>query len=152
MKQTKILLLLMLLLVLLTACSAPEKASVDKIYTEVLAVGGFEVLTLQGDAQVKTLLGVGEDVISAHAVGLDASRFTPEAIFVLEAKNEEAFKSLQAFLQDYRDQLLLDYQNYRPEEVIKIADAQVLTKGLQLVLLIAPDQGKARTALDSVWK
>lgn len=146
--------LVLLMLVLgLSSCSqvaAPKKA--QQVYDAVLGASDFQELTAMDLDMTAILLDVDVQLIEDFAVGLDASRYTPEALFVISAKDQAGKKTLETALQAYLDQLTLEYRDYRPKELPKLEGAKVQSQGLQVVLMVAPDAQKAEEALKAAWK
>lgn len=150
----KIMLTIVLLSVALLSACAPtaQLKGTQEVFDAVTKNTGFQELTMMDRELSAMLLEVDESLLTDIAIGLDASRYTPEAVFIITAANDQDKKALETALQTYRDHLLAEYKDYRPQEAFKISDARVLTKGLQLALMIAPESGKAEEALNQAWK
>ena len=58
---------------------------------------------------------------------------------------------MQAALSDYCKAQLEQYRDYRPDEVPKLESALMKTRGMQTVLIVAPDAAAAEAALDQIW-
>ena len=142
----------MLVALFLSACSKPQQKPAEEVYNKILASVAFQELSILSLEQIETVIGVEISQLSEAYAAVDASRYTPEAVFILTAKDQKSLSTIQELLQEYRQDLLDDYRDYRPDEAYKIEDAQVLTKGLQVVLMVAPDQSVAKTALENAWK
>lgn len=71
---------------------------------------------------------------------------------VLTAVDEDALETLREALEAYRAALEEEYRDYRPDELPKVENALLRTRGLQAVLVIAPDAEAAAAALDEAWK
>ncbi|NLX83806.1 MAG: DUF4358 domain-containing protein [Clostridiales bacterium] len=112
----------------------------------------FEELTALDVEQLGILLEVEGSMFDQAVAGLDASRYTPEAIIVINAKNKSDFDVILKSLNAYRDRLLDEYRDYRPSEMHKIVNAKVHAKGLQVVLIVSKDAAQAVAALKTIQK
>lgn len=158
MKRRSIVALLMLgLMLCLGGCSSapPQAAETVKPCTEVVAAilegQAFEEMTELGEKQIAKYLEIDTELLSDMAMSIDASRATAEAVAVLTAKDEASLAEAQAALEAYRAVTLEQYRDYRPEEVPKLEDAILSTKGLQTALIISKDAAAAETALQDAW-
>ena len=147
--------ILLLLCLLLTGCSAPAPI-VPKDCAEVgqaiLASQSFsDGMYEQNQKKLLKALGLEESAISQCYMILDASRYTAENIMVVTASSDAALPGVQKAMEEYRLSLLEQYRDYQPKEMPKLEAAQVLTHGLQCVLVIAPDQAAARKAAEGAW-
>ncbi len=156
MRNRKPILLLVLLLSasLLGGCggkpgSTPPAADV---LDAVIASQPFEELTALPREKLAIYLGFDAAQLADGAMGLDASRATPECVVVLTAANAKALEALKSALADYREHTLAEYRDYRPEEMPKLEHAVLTTSGLQTVLVVCGDPGAAEAALKAIWK
>lgn len=155
MKKILLFLLCALLLLAMSACSQEAAAPKDcnTVSQAILASQTFaESMTEQTSKRMLRALGLEEEMISQGVMTLDASRATAECVIVLTAASKDALPQVQALLKEYLDALLIQYRDYRPDEVPKLEAASVKTNGLQCALIIAPDQQKAVEALNEAWK
>ena len=145
---------LCLCLVLLAGCgdkTTPlSKAVVMR--AAVRAAQPFADMTDLPDKKLNSYLALEADWYTDEAAVFDVSRYTPEAIIVVTAKDNAAREKVKQALQEYRDNLLEEYRTYQPEQLPKLQQAQVREKGLQLVLVIAPDDAVTEQTLNTLWK
>lgn len=161
MKKRKITLLCALLAVglLASACSLPQSeggatgsaASSQDIYDRIAEDQVFEELVQLTENQTLAYLDLNEGLLGDMAMGIDASRATPEMIVVLSAVDEEALTSAEEALQAYLAATLEEYRDYRPEEVPKLEAAVCRSKGLRAVLIVSKDADKAVKSLEAMW-
>lgn len=151
--------MLLLLCAVLAGCSAPDAAKdaapkdCAEVSKAILASQTFpDTMTEQTGKRMNKVLGLEEGMITQGVMTIDASRATAEAVIVLTAASKDTLPQVQELLEMYRTSMLMQYRDYRPEEVPKLEAAKVETRGLQCVLVIAADQAKAKTALDNAWK
>ncbi len=150
----KKLLILLLALTLLTACSAPAAPRDCKAVSDaVLSSQPFsENMTEQTEARLQKVLGLTQGQYAQAIMTIDASRATAEAVIIVTAAAKSDVAAIQALLEGYRDVTLMQYRDYRPAEAPKLEAAKVQVNGLQLALIVAPDQAKAVEALNKAWK
>lgn len=151
--------MLLLLCVVLAGCSAPDAAKdaapkdCAEVSKAILASQTFpDTMTEQTGKRMNKVLGLEEGMIAQGVMTIDASRATAEAVIVLTAASKDTLPQVQQLLEMYRTSMLMQYRDYRPDEVPKLEAAKVETRGLQCVLVIAGDQAKAKTALENAWK
>lgn len=152
-KQKFAFVLIIALVIFLAACTQQaEIKPAQAVYDTLLEKLPFEELTLLDTAQTALLLELDEGMLGDTAAGLDASRYTPEAVIVINTKNQADLDAITQALNAYKGRLLEDYRDYRPDEMFKIEDAKVFTKGFQAVFVISKDASLAEQALKDIQK
>ena len=150
----KYLFFLLALCLLLTGCAAKQAAlpAAQEVADKIAKSQAFSgELTRISQNRTEALLDLEAESYREAVMLMDASMATPEMVAVLTAENEEKASQLAQHLQDYLDSLAEEYEDYRPEEMPKLNDAQVLQNGAQCVLAVAPDQAAARDAARKAW-
>ncbi len=138
---------------IMSACAQQvEIKPAQAVYDGLLEKLHFEELTLLDTAQTALLLEVDEGMLQDTAAGLDASRYTPEAVIVINTKNLSDLDTITQALNAYKGRLLEEYRDYRPDEMFKIEDAKVITKGFQAVFVISKDAGLAELSIKDLQK
>lgn len=124
--------LLCALCLALCACSPQAETAPDCAgLAETLAASQtFAELTAIPQARAAVQLDIDEALLADAAMSLDASRATPEAIVVLTAVDEDALETLREALEAYRAALEEEYRDYRPDELPKVENALLRTRGL----------------------
>lgn len=152
-KQKFAFVLIIALVIFLAACTQQaEIKPAQAVYDALLEKLQFEELTLLDAAQTALLLELDEGMLGDTAAGLDASRYTPDAVIVINTKNQADLDAITQALNAYKGRLLEDYRDYRPDEMFKIEDAKVFTKGFQAVFVISKDAGLAEKTLKDIQK
>lgn len=148
-------LVVLLFALVLTVVACVQEVAIlpaQTVYDELVRLVPYEELTVLDAERLAILLDVEEDLLSSSAAGLDASRYTPEALIVVNAATKEGLDALTAALHNYRQLLLDEYRDYRPQEMFKIEDSRVQVHGLQAVFMIVKDARQAGEALAEVQK
>lgn len=152
-KQKFAFVLIIALVIFLAACTQQaEIKPAQAVYDALLEKLQFEELTLLDAAQTALLLELDEGMLGDTAAGLDASRYTPDAVIVINTKNQADLDAITQALKAYKGRLLEEYRGYRPDEMFKIEDAKVFTKGFQAVFVISKDAGLAEKTLKDIQK
>lgn len=155
MKTKPFFLALVLALALLAGCSAKEEpAPLDcaALAQSILDAQAFSPdMTAMSEAKLTALLGLSDGQVTDACMIMDASRATPEAVIVLTAARDKTGE-VSALLTAYRDALLAQYRDYQPQEAPKVEAAQVIARGAQLVLAVAPDQQAVQRACEDAWR
>lgn len=152
MKKTVLLLLCVGLF--LCGCAAREEKSAlscAQVAEKVLSADDFQELTAMKDSYIAKYLLVDMEMVSDAAFLRDATAATPEMILVLEAKDDASAAEIRKLTEEYLAEMLPQYRDYQPDEMPKLENAKVLTKGRRVALLVAPNQPKARSALENAW-
>ena len=145
-----------LLLALCTALCACQKTTAAvpacrDAAAAVLASQKTAEMTELSAKKIEKYLLIDETLYTDAAVCIDASRATAECVCVFTAKDGESLAAVQAALSDYCKAQLEQYRDYRPDEVPKLESALMKTRGMQTVLIVAPDADAAEAALDQIW-
>lgn len=137
----------------LLACAAPKPLpKAEAVVAAVQASQAFSELTPLDEKSAVEYLGLPQGQYSDYAASFDASRYTPEGIIVLTAKEDKDVKPLQGVLQEYLDSVIAEYRDYQPDQVYKAQQARVRVHGRQLALSIGADDAKAQEALTKLWQ
>lgn len=152
MKKTVLTLLCVCLL--LCGCAAKEEKitlTCEQLASQVLSADDFQELTPMTEKYIAKYLLVDMEKLSDAAFLRDATAATPEMILVLEAKETKDVAEVRKLAEEYLAELLPQYRDYQPDEMPKLENARVLTKGERVALIVAPDQQKAAQALEKAW-
>lgn len=147
-------LLLAVSLLGLQGCAQPQAASpaASAVADSVLKSQAFsEPYQIKEDKMREFLAIEAKDTVDSAMV-MDVSRMTPECIIILTAASDSAAKTVEQALKDYRQSLKEQYASYRPDEVFKIDQAVLDSKGRQFALIISPSPELALAALKAAWE
>ncbi len=138
----------------LQGCAKPQKAlpAASAVADSVLKGQDFsEPYQIKAEKMREYLaIDAGDTVDSAMV--MDVSRMTPECVIILTAASDSAAKTVEQALKSYRQSLKDQYTSYRPDEVFKIDEAVLDTKGRQFALIISPSPQLALEALKAAWE
>lgn len=153
MKKTACIALLLALCAALCACQKKTDAipACKDAAAAVTASQETAEMTELSAAKIAKYLLIDETLYTDAAVYIDASRATAECVCIFTAKDGDSLAAVQAALSDYCKAQLEQYRDYRPDEVPKLENALMKTRGMQTVLIVVPDAAAAETALDAIW-
>lgn len=161
MKRLLLLCTLSLLCLTMAGCGTPKPAAdngqeaqlrtCEAVAATIREGDGFETLTALSAKQTLEYLDIDEASVSDTAMEIDASRATAEMIVVITAADADALKTVQEALTAYRNSMLGQYRDYRPDEVPKLESAVLQTRGLQTVLVVGKDPAKIEQAVTAAW-
>lgn len=159
MQKRFLLSLLLAFCLLASACQAPQSTTdttgtaltCQEIYEKIAADQTFDELVLLSENQTLAYLDINEGLLGEMAMGIDASRATPEMIVVLSAIDADALASATEALEAYRAATLEEYRDYRPDEIPKLENAVLRAKGLKVALIVSKDAQAAAKSLEEVW-
>ena len=147
-------LLLAVSLFALQGCAKPQEAlpAASAVAGSVLAGQAFsEPYQIKAD-KMREFLAIDKGDTIDSAMVMDVSRMTPECVIILTAASDSAAKTVEQALKNYRQFLKDQYISYRPDEVFKIDEAVLDSKGSQYALIISPSPQLALEALKAAWQ
>ena len=154
MKRCLLGVLAVVLVFALTACGTAQKvkdqptADIAKKIVDTLEFED-ELMQMQADI-VGNFYNLPDDQVAEYAIYTSSSMATAEEIAVIKAKDSGAVDQLKKELEDRLNDKMQQYENYRPEQVAKIENAKIQTKGNYLLLAIANDSAKAAEIFDEM--
>lgn len=153
-KKTSLTLLLTAIFLLLSACgpSAAQPVPCADVLAAVEEAQPFSELVPLSDKLLQKYLGIDAALLTDAAMSMDGTRVTAEQIIVLTAADEKSLTAVQAALSAYRDSYIAQYRDYQPDEVPKLENAVLQTRGLQTALVVSANPTLAKSALEKVWK
>lgn len=129
---------------MLTACGgkkAPQKepatADVAKAVVEKLTFR--DELMVLDDKQVDVIYRLDEDKIAEKTCYVSGSRATAEEVSVFKVKDAADTQMVKDAIAERIDDQKIAYENYVPEEMVKINGAVTLQNGNYLILVMADD-------------
>ena len=153
-KKAGIVLLALAILCLLSACGpgAAQPAPCADVLAAIEQAQPFNELVPLSDKLLQKYLNIDAALLADAAMSMDGTRVTAEQIVVLTAADEKALADIQAALKAYLESFIVQYRDYQPDEVPKLENAVLQTRGLQAALIVSADWSAAKTALDEVWE
>ena len=153
-KKAGLLLLALVVLSIVSACgpgAAPAAPCAD-VLAAIEQSQPFNELVPLSDKLLQKYLNIDDALLADAAMSMDGTRVTAEQIVVLTAADEKALADIQAALTAYLDSFIIQYRDYQPDEVPKLENAVLQTRGLQTALIVSADWSAAKAALDEVWE
>lgn len=144
-----------LLLGTLAGCSSNESQVAVDIEPEAAAQTILEGVTFR-DTLVKAEGGAAEnyyrldDSIAEYAIYISGSGGTAEEIAVLKAADSGKVADVKAIAERRVENLKLQFENYVPEEMVKLGDPVLVTKGDTVILVLADDSAAAKKVVESL--
>lgn len=143
------------LTILLSACGGGDKpADVDpdelarSIQEELSFTAPLE--RIEGDLAKEWYFL--NDKVAEHAIYIDGSAATAQEVAVLKAADAADISALEEILQSRLETLAFSYENYNPNEMQKIKNPVIVTKGNIAVMVLHDDAAAAESAVDSLLK
>ncbi len=153
MKNLISLLLIFSLLLSLTACGGKENAvSMDvnalyESYSEQLPE-----MFYPDEATLLSFLGIKTEDCTQYKVAICAEGLRADEVWLIEAKDEAALERLSQLAQTRIASKLDETVTYAPDQYLVVQNAQVLTNGLYLALLISPDVDTLKAGFESCFQ
>lgn len=145
--------LLLLTTLLFTGCgknAGGASINVKDIAEKTVAAGGFtdELVALTDTTLPASYTTLDLDKVAEYAVHVSGTMGTPEEVAVIRAKSEADLPDVKAAVERRLEDLKLNFEDYRPEEMPKIESAVLITRGDCVLLAVAPDAAAAKAALE----
>lgn len=96
-------------------------------------------------------LGIQAEDCKQYKIALCAEGLRADEVWLIEAKDEAALKTLQELAQNRIASKLDETETYVPDQYVIVQKAEVLTKGLYLALLISPDVEAMKAAFEAAF-
>lgn len=152
MKRIIALSLTLILLVSLCACGGKggaKEIDLEALAQELTAAGIFtDTMSRAADDLPARIYGLaeGDAVKTVLYTGTGA---TAEEIFLAQASGPDGVKAIQSACQTRLDNQKRSFENYVPEELVKLDDAVVVTAGDYVLMVVSADAGAARSVVES---
>jgi len=147
---------LLALALALTGCaagdSAAPEASCAQLADAVQKAAPFQELTDMTEKYMEKYLLIEAADLEEWIMRRDATRATPEMVLFLRVKPEADLAAIQKSVSEFHDEQILLYRDYQPDQLFKLENARVLTKGRTLALIVSPDAEKTNAALGGGWQ
>lgn len=96
------------------------------------------------EAKIEKIIGVSADSYTKAKVYVSSSGGTAEEIDCFEAKDADSAKSIADTLNARVESQKKVFENYVPEEMTKLSDPVIVTKGSYVFLCLSNDNDKAK--------
>lgn len=142
MKKLISLMLAAFLVLTMTACGGnaePAKDTVDlnALYEECAAI--MPEMMLLDENTMLNFLGVKAEDCAQVVTAISAGGLAADEIWLIEAKNEEAYDRLIQLVNVRLTAKEEETINYTPDQYVIVEKAQILTKDLYIAFLVSPD-------------
>lgn len=133
--------LVFLLLLTLMGCGEKSALDTNALKDDVLKNVAFEVeLEKVGDTAVSVMFTLDDSV---EAEVYKGSSVYPDQFAIFKAKDKASANATKKMLEDYKQSLLTDYSHYNAQQITKIENAIIYTRGNDVVFVICDDKSKA---------
>ena len=139
--------LILALLCCLPACGA-EKAPADleKLYTELCALGDAPEMIRLADKKLQRSIGVDPAACPQAIAALCEDGLRVDEIWLIQAADEEAAKAVQALAESRAAQICAETENYLPDQYAVAKASRVLRIGSYVGLFLSPAAAEMESA------
>lgn len=141
---------------LFAGCSGGKDKTVVDVKPDDAAASLVEAVQFK-DTLVKAEGGAAEmyyrldDNVAEYAIYVSGSGGTAEEVAVLKMKDPAKLKEGQAIIEKRVDDLKFRFEDYVPEEMVKLGAPVIVAKGDVVVLVVADDAAAAKKAVDALF-
>lgn len=154
-KIVSLLLVLALCLLSITACSG-DKAQGDidvaAAAQQAKDAGGYtdELIQLTDETILSSYALLDTQKLESYAVYVSGTMGTPEEVAVLTGKSDEDVAGILAAVQRRVEDLTINFEDYRPDEMPKIQNAVIVEKGRTVLFAICPEHDAVQKVFDKL--
>ena len=158
MKKLSALLLALLLVVGLAACSGSnsgtegKSADLTKVMDDMKAVLENKEMMDLGKDNLLQNYGIDPESVKQFAVYIDSTGLKGDEIILLEAKDEEAAKTVKEMIDARYQQKEITMKSYQPEEYAMLKECKVQQNGNYISLIVSPQHKKKKKIYNEAFK
>lgn len=154
MRKSAIILLACMAVLLFAGCSSTETTweNIDETAQALLQSGEFEdELTAAEESVALDYYGIDQSKVE-NCVFYVGTGATAEEIAIFEATDQEAAKELVELAKKRVEEQTESFRSYNPDELTKLENAVIETRGTKVAVCISGDSDKAKEILDKQAK
>ena len=145
--------ILALIMVSVCACGEPKTApACVEITEQIRNAAPFQTLTATSEKYILRHLLLDAEQLEDSSLLSDETGATPEMILAVKAASEKELSAVKEAVQEYLDEMLLQYRDYQPDQMPKLENATVRVFGTTVVLIVSPDKVKTDKVLEKLLK
>ena len=158
MKKLSALLLALLLVVGLAACSGSnsgtegKSADLTKVMDDMKAVLENKEMMDLGKDNLLQNYGIDPESVKQFAVYIDSTGLKGDEIILLEAKDEEAAKTVKEMIDARYQQKEITMKSYQPEEYAMLKECKVQQNGNYISLIVSPQHEELEKIYNEAFK
>ncbi len=158
MKKLSALLLALLLVVGLAACSGSnsgtegKNADLTKVMDDMKAVLENKEMMDLGKDNLLQNYGIDPESVKQFAVYIDSTGLKGDEIILLEAKDEEAAKTVKEMIDARYQQKENTMKSYQPEEYAMLKECKVQQNGNYISLIVSPQHEELEKIYNEAFK
>lgn len=154
MKKSICAIIVICLMLSLAACGAEEQqavsvdvATVYESYQEYMPE-----MFYPDEATLLNFLGIRAEDCAQYKIAICAEGLRADEVWLIEAKDDAAMQNLTELAQARIQSKLDETETYAPDQFLIVQEAEVLTNGRYLALLISPDVEALKTGFEVAFK
>ena len=158
MKKLSALLLALLLVMGLAACSGSnsgtegKSADLTKVMDDMKAVLENKEMMDLGKDNLLQNYGIDPESVKQFAVYIDSTGLKGDEIILLEAKDEEAAKTVKEMIDARYQQKENTMKSYQPEEYAMLKECKVQQNGNYISLIVSPQHEELEKIYNEAFK
>ena len=137
----------------LAACKSQEQPALScrELADKAQAACSFPELTDVTASYLEKQLLIDAGDLEDWVMRRDISGVSPEMILVLKVKSGADRAAVLQAVKEYREERILQYRDYQPDQVFKLENSKVMLSGDMIVLIVTSDPAAAQSVLGSSW-
>ena len=142
------------MILVLGGCGKSEYVSFDDVYAELMEKIDFgDNMTDMSERALENFYFVYDaDILEDYAIYMDESNATPNEIALFRLAKESDVTTMETIVNNRINDLIVGFEDYNKDELYKLENAVVKTKGEYVMMVICGDNAKAAEILSSYLK
>ena len=104
------------------------------------------------EATLLNFLGIHAEDCVQYKIAICAEGLRADEVWLIEAKDDAAMENLTALAQARIQSKLDETETYAPDQFLVVQEAEVLTNGRYLALLISPDVDTLKSGFEAAFQ
>ena len=153
-KLLKVLALCLCLMLALSACGKSSYISFDDVYNDLSSNIDFgsNMSEMSEIAAENFYFIYDTDIMEEFVIYMDESNATPNEIALFRLVNESDRTTVETIVKNRINDLKIGFEDYNPDEMYKLENAVVKSKGKYVMMVICSDNTKAAEILNTYLK
>ncbi|HPA60798.1 MAG TPA: DUF4358 domain-containing protein [Clostridia bacterium] len=140
--MNKRLLILMLALLLISGCTAPsrktETIDIKAVYLAMEKTGALPDMIAVPEGMLLDFYGIDPAWCAEALCMVSADSLLADEVVLIRARDEAAAKRILPFLEGRMQAKAEEAQNYSPEQYAIIKQGKILSRGVEMALIVSP--------------
>lgn len=132
-----------------TESKQPSTADVVKAVSEQVALKNPESMMVLEEHVVSNFYNLDESKLEEKTCLVDSSRYTAQEVSVFKVKDAADVQMVLDAIDERIEDQKIAYENYVPEEMVKLGSPAIYENGRYVILVVADDTSKVQDVFNA---